>query len=63
MLCLWLTTPAVFAMSVVKSFAGYATCRFFMAWSLAAVIPCIQWTTQMFNVGCVGSANAIVGGW
>ena len=22
---------------------------FFMAWALAAVIPCIQWTTNMYN--------------
>jgi len=63
MLCLWATAPAVFAMSKVTSFAGYVACRFCIAMSLAAVIPCIQWTTNMYNVGVVGTANAIVGGW
>lgn len=63
LICLWGTVPFIFGISAVKSFAGYAACRFFIAMSLAAVIPCIQWTTNMFNVGVVGTANAIVGGW
>lgn len=62
-LCLWGTAPAVFAIAFVKSYAGYVACRFFIACSLAAVIPCIQWTTYMYNVGVVGTANAIAAGW
>ena len=47
LLCLWGTVPFIIGISFVKSFAGYAACRFFMAMALAAVIPCIQWTTFM----------------
>lgn len=49
LLCLWGTAPVVFAISAVRNFTEYALCRFFIAWSLAAVIPCIQWTTNMYN--------------
>jgi hypothetical protein len=49
LLCLWGTAPIVFAMSFVRNFTEYALCRFFMAWALATVIPCIQWTTNMYN--------------
>ena len=49
LLCLWGTAPVVFAIAAVRNFTEYALCRFFMAWSLAAVIPCIQWTTNMYN--------------
>ena len=49
LLCLWGTAPVVFAISAVRNFTEYALCRFFMAWALAAVIPCIQWTTNMYN--------------
>ena len=49
LLCLWGTAPVVFAMSAVRNFTEYALCRFFMAWALAAVIPCIQWTMHMYN--------------
>jgi MFS family permease len=47
LLCLWGTVPFIIGISFVKSFAAYAACRFFMAMALAAVIPCIQWTTMM----------------
>lgn len=49
LLCLWGTAPVVFAISAVRNFTEYALCRFFIAWSLASVIPCIQWTTNMYN--------------
>ena len=49
LLCLWGTAPVVYAIAAVRNFTEYALCRFFMAWSLAAVIPCIQWTTNMYN--------------
>lgn len=63
LLCLWGTAPFLLGIQHVRSFGAYAACRFFIAMALAAVIPCIQWTTQMYNVGVVGTANAIVGGW
>ena len=47
LLCLFGTTPFIVGITFVKSFAGYAACRFFIAMALAAVIPCIQWTTSM----------------
>lgn len=49
LLCLWGTAPVVVAMSFVRNFTEYALCRFFMAWALATVIPCIQWTTNLYN--------------
>ena len=47
LLCLWGTVPFIVGITFVKSFAGYAACRFFIAMGLATVIPCIQWTTAM----------------
>ncbi|MEW5315979.1 MAG: hypothetical protein WDW38_007373 [Sanguina aurantia] len=60
---LLITAPAVFCMSMVENFSGFAAERFFIGCSLCMFVVCQAWTGGMFNVNIVGTANAITAGW
>ncbi|MEW5306442.1 MAG: hypothetical protein WDW38_007382 [Sanguina aurantia] len=60
---LLITAPAVFCMSMVENFSGFAAERFFIGCSLCMFVVCQAWTGSMFNVNIVGTANALTAGW
>jgi NNP family nitrate/nitrite transporter-like MFS transporter len=37
--------------------------RFFIGILGATFVPCQAWTSSFFDKNCVGTANALVGGW
>jgi len=37
--------------------------RFFIGILGATFVPCQAWTSAFFDKNCVGTANALVGGW
>lgn len=48
---------------LIKSATGLIVLRLCIGVLGGAFVPCQFWTTAMFNVKVVGTANALVGGW
>ncbi|KAF5354720.1 hypothetical protein D9756_005270 [Leucocoprinus leucothites] len=46
-----------------RSAESLYTLRFFIGILGATFVPCQAWTSAFFDKSCVGSANALVGGW
>lgn len=42
---------------------GLYVLRFFIGILGATFVPCQAWTSAFFDKNCVGTANALVGGW
>ncbi len=58
-----LTAAATMCMAVVTDAAGFIVVRMCIGFSLATFVACQFWSTVMFNVKVVGSANAFGAGW
>ena len=54
--------PLAFA-GLIKSGTGLIIVRLCIGILGGTFVPCQFWTSAMFNVKIVGTANAIVGGW
>ena len=60
---LLLTAAPTFGMALVKDRIDFIMVRFGIGFGLAAFVACQYWTSAMYNVRIVGSANAIAAGW
>lgn len=58
-----LTSAATMCMAAVTNAAGFIVVRMVIGFSLATFVSCQFWSSVMFNVKVVGSANAFGAGW
>jgi NNP family nitrate/nitrite transporter-like MFS transporter len=58
-----LTSAATMCMAAVTDAAGFIVVRMVIGFSLATFVSCQFWSSVMFNVKVVGSANAFGAGW
>lgn len=62
-ICLLLTAPAVFGMSLVRSYTGFCVCRFITGMQLGSFVVNQYVATTFFSTKVVGFANGIAAGW
>lgn len=58
-----LTSAATMCMATVTTSAGFIIVRMCIGFSLATFVACQFWSSIMFNVRVVGTANAVGAGW
>lgn len=59
---LLLTAPAIFAMCLINSAAGFILLRLLTGLSLSSFVACQYWCISMYNVRVVGTVTSLAAG-